>query len=241
MAKIWSADIVYDNGVPRLANTKLILDNSGIPFEGHTIVGRIEPQNFRPPDEKEFTWTAYDLDGGEVMGCNLETGKITNYSQASGSYDEVEGIFPDGGYTCVESDRHYPQGPGYNDIYCLKMDGGGKDFRRLTNFNDVEGFKASNPVVRDDGRYMAFQESRTAAVAGVGMGLYLFDLVAAGITKPPVAAGAARTGNGYPATMTLKRVFIPNGSHPAPAGVIDQAGRKLQQHRPSTGIYLRAP
>jgi len=35
--------------------------------------------------------------------------------------------------------------------------GTGKDFVRLTHFNDYEGGKASNPVVSTDGRFMAFQ------------------------------------------------------------------------------------
>ena len=48
------------------------------------------------------------------------------------------------------------------DIWKLRLDGTGKDFVRLTNFNDYEGFKASNPVVSTDGRFMVneFREAR---------------------------------------------------------------------------------
>ena len=56
------------------------------------------------------------------------------------------------------------------------MDGTGKDFVRMTNFNDYEGWKSSNPVVSTDGRYMAFQIARAADEAGVGYGIVLLRL-----------------------------------------------------------------
>ena len=37
-------------------------------------------------------------------------------------------------------------------------------------------FKASNPVVSDDGRYIAFQVARPGEVAGIGHGIYILDL-----------------------------------------------------------------
>ena len=45
---------------------------------------------------------------------------------------------------------------------------------RLTHFNDYEGWKASNPVVSTDGRFMAFQVARTVDEAGVGRGILLY-------------------------------------------------------------------
>ena len=57
------------------------------------------------------------------------------------------------------------------DIWKLRLDGTGKDFTRLTHFNDYEGGKASNPVVSTDGRFMAFQVANTADEAGVGYGI----------------------------------------------------------------------
>ena len=82
---------------------------------------------------------------------------MTNFSKAPGTYNEVEGIFPDGEYTCVEADRQCDtlggqRGSGNIDIWKLRLDGTGKDFTRLTHFNDFEGGKASNPVVSTDGR-----------------------------------------------------------------------------------------
>jgi Tol biopolymer transport system component len=111
----------------------------------------------------------------EVMGLNLETGKITNYSNAPDQYDEPEGIFPDGKFTTVECDRHIHKGTQYNDIYKLTLDGSGK-MERLTNFADYKGYKSTNPVISDDGRYMAFQYARNGDKAGVGRGLLIMDL-----------------------------------------------------------------
>jgi len=113
------------------------------------------------------------------MGIDLETGKATDFSKAPGSYNEPEGIFPDGLYTTVEADRQCERlggqrGPGNIDIWKLKLDGTGKDFVRLTNFNDYEGGKASNPVLSTDGRFMAFQAARTTDPAGVGYGILLY-------------------------------------------------------------------
>jgi hypothetical protein len=179
----YMADIVYKDGKPELANKKKILDKKDLPFKCD-----IETQNFRPPDEKELTFSAYGYQGTEVTGLNLETGKvlrqaqdgeqsrtITNYSLAPNQYDEPEGIFPDGKYTLVECDKHNPKGTQYIDIYKLALDGSGKT-ERLTNFGDYPGYKASNPVVSDDGRYMAFQFARKGDVAGVGRGILIFDL-----------------------------------------------------------------
>jgi hypothetical protein len=110
------------------------------------------------------------------MGYDITSGVMVNYSRAPGQYDEPEGIFPDGVYTLVECDHHDPRGTGYIDLYKLKLDGTGKDYTRLTFFNDLEGFRASNPVVRDDGRMIAFQASLTGSEAGAGCGLYLYHL-----------------------------------------------------------------
>jgi Tol biopolymer transport system component len=102
-----------------------------------------------------------------------------NQSNAPGQYDEPEGIFPDGRHTLVESDAHDRRGSGFVDLYRLKLDGTGKDFVRITRFADVPSFKASNPVVSDDGRFIAFQEARSGENAGVGHGLYVLDWAAA--------------------------------------------------------------
>jgi len=173
VSQIWMANIEYDNGVPKLANKKLVLDSRKLPFKAG-----LETQNFRPPDEKELTFSAYGYRGTEVMGINLETGKITDYSQ-SPTYEEPEGIFPDGEYTCVESNRHIGKGGSQNiDIYKLRLDGSAH-FERLTYFNDFPGYKASNPVVSDDGKFMAFQMAKVGDPAGVGRGIFVYDFTKA--------------------------------------------------------------
>ena len=47
---------------------------------------------------------------------------------------------------------------------------------RITFFADYPGYKSTNPVVSDDGRYMAFQFAKRGDTAGVGRGILIFDL-----------------------------------------------------------------
>ena len=167
----YMADIVYENGAAKLANKKKILDKQDLPFKTG-----LETQNFRPPDEKELIFSAYGYQGTEVAGLDIETGKVVNYSKAPNQYDEPEGIFPDGKHTLVECDKHDTKGSQHIDVYKLALDGSGKT-ERLTFFGDYPGYKASNPVVSDDGRYMAFQFAKRGDPAGVGRGILIFDLV----------------------------------------------------------------
>ncbi len=164
------AEIVYEDGKPKLAGQKKVLDAKDLAFKCG-----LETQNFRPPEENELTFSAYGYQGTEVMGLNLQTGKVMNYSNAPSEYDEPEGIFPDGKHTLVECDRHCGKGPGHIDLYRLALDGSGRT-ERLTFFNDYPGYKASNPVVSDDGRYIAFQLARSKDAAGVGHGILVFNL-----------------------------------------------------------------
>jgi hypothetical protein len=175
-SRMFEADIVFDNGVPKLVNQKLILQSGDLPFRA-----MIEPQNFRPPAETELTFSAYDYQQTEVFGIDLASKRLTNYSNAPMVYDEPEGIFPDGKSTTVESDHHNPAGKGFDraDIYRLILDGSGT-MQRLTCFANVPTYRASNPVVSDDGRYMAFQMGRSGVAAGTGWGIFLYDLKAAG-------------------------------------------------------------
>lgn len=179
--KIWTGEIVYRDGIPQIINRKLIIDNDSVFVDGIQYHGIIEPQSFRPPDYKELIWSQYGTDDNdrftsEVFGYDLKTGGITNYSKAPNQYDEPEGIYPDGIYTLVECDRHNPLGTSEIDIYRLKLDGTGNDYQRLTFFNEVEGFRSSNPTISDDGKWMAFQAYRSGTAAGVGCGIYVMRL-----------------------------------------------------------------
>jgi hypothetical protein len=166
------ADVDLSDGTPRLVNKKTV-------YESKDRSCVLEAQDFYDNDTK-MTFTCYEPKGlASVMGIDLKSGQVTNFSMAPGTYNEVEGVFPDGKYTCVESDRQCEtlggkRGSGNIDIWKLRLDGTGKDFVRLTYFNDYEGGKASNPVVSTDGRFMAFQSARTTDPAGVGYGILLY-------------------------------------------------------------------
>jgi len=170
VSQMHEADLVYDAGIPKLANRRLILDSRNFP-------GRVnlETQNFRPPEERELLFSAYEFQGTEVFGIDLASGTLTNYSNAPGRYDEPEGIFPDGRFTLVECDKQNLKGAGHIDLWKLKLDGSGL-YERLTYFSDYPGYKASNPVVSGDGRFVAFQLARSSEAAGVGHGIFVFDL-----------------------------------------------------------------
>jgi Tol biopolymer transport system component len=179
---IYIGEISYsDESIPMISNKKLIIDNRNIIVDGIKYEDILEPQDFRPPDENELIWSQYGktskgVFSSEVMGYNLLTDQIINYSQAPEQYDEPEGIFPDGIQTLIECDMHNPGGTAFIDIYKFKLDTAYRVYERLTYFSDVEGFRSSNPVVSDDGRKMVFQASISGSAAGAGCGLYIFDL-----------------------------------------------------------------
>lgn len=164
---------VDDTGpTPKLVNEKTV-------YESKNASCTLEAQDFYDHDSK-MTFTCYEPhNAASVMSIDLATSAVTNMSKAPGTYNECEGIYPDGQYTNVEGDRQSQKlggagGSGQIDLWKLKLDGTGKDFQRLTFFNDYEGWKASNPVVSTDGRFMAFQVAHSADEAGVGYGIMLY-------------------------------------------------------------------
>ncbi|MBI3684506.1 MAG: hypothetical protein HY235_29375 [Acidobacteria bacterium] len=165
------AEVDLADGVPKLINRRVV-------HESKDRSCRIEAQDFYDNDRR-LTFTCYEPQGmASVMSMDLATGRFTNESQAPGTYNEVEGIFPDGRHACVEADRQVQTLGGQGgfrqiDIWKLRLGSGGKDFVRLTHFNDYESWKASNPVVSTDGKFMAFQIARTTDEAGVGYGIVL--------------------------------------------------------------------
>ena len=166
---VFMAEISDSAGTPVIRNKKKLLDGRDLEFECY-----LETQNFRPPDEKEITLSAYEYQGSEVLGLDIESGEVINYTNAPNSYEEPEGIFPDGRFTLVEGDKHKPEGIQFIDIYKLKLDGSGES-ERITFFSEFEGYKATNPVVSDDGKFMAFQVAYYGDPAGVGRGILIFD------------------------------------------------------------------
>ena len=166
------AELDISGGAPKLVSKKTV-------YESKDRSCVIEAQDFYDNDQK-MVFTCYEPNGAaSVMGIDLASGRVINFSKAPGTYNEPEGIFPDGLYTTVEGDRQCDvpggkRGSGNIDIWKLRLDGTGKDFTRLTHFNDYEGGKASNPVVSTDGRFMAFQAARADDPAGVGYGILLY-------------------------------------------------------------------
>ena len=171
-SQLFVADVVLESGGAHLANKRMV-------YESRSKACTIEAQDFYDNNRK-MTFTCYEPKGlASVMTIDLSSGKVENMSRAPGTYNECEGIYPDGLYTNVEADRQVAQlggqhGSGNIDIWKLRLDGTGKDFKRLTYFNDYEGFKASNPVVSTDGRFMAFQVAHPQDQAGVGYGILLY-------------------------------------------------------------------
>ena len=168
---IWEAGIDYSSGVPHLAGQHMVIDNSHPDLAGAVL----EVQNYRPPKEEEVIFQS--TRGVETFGVDQSSGKLTNYSLSLESHEEPEGIFPDGRHTLVESDREASIGkwPTNIDFYKLSLDGSG-DTQRLSYFAESGRVRGTNPVVSDDGRYIAFQLSPSGAEAGVGMGIYIMDL-----------------------------------------------------------------
>ena len=169
------ADLDLSDSLPKLINQKIVYES---PDRNCTI----EAQDFYDDDSK-MTFTCYEPNGcASVMGIDLKTMAVTNFSNKPKTYNEVEGIIPGGKYTLVEADRQCEslggnRGSGNIDIWKLGLDGTGKDFVRLIKFNDYEGFKSSNPVVSTDGKYMAFQLANTKDPAGVGYGILIYKFL----------------------------------------------------------------
>lgn len=175
-SKMFEADVVYSDGRPALANRREILDVAAL----GGLKANLETQNFRAPEEKELTFSIYTVGAGgsDVGMVDLATGKVTRLTATTDMYDEPEGIFPDGKSTLVECDQQNKQGSGHVDLWKLALDGSGA-WTRITYFSDYPGYKASNPVVSDDGRFIAFQMAKAGEAAGVGHGIFILDLAKA--------------------------------------------------------------
>jgi len=178
---IYVGDIVYANGIPALQHIDTLVRSQDLP--GAVKEWNLETQNFRPPLENELLFNAHFPKveyEAEVMGIDLKTKKILNYTNRPDRYDEPEGVFPDGKYMIVESTRHYPKRDSgrktwdYIDLYKLTLDGSGT-MERITFFNEGGEYKATNPVVSDDGKFMAFQYSVVGETTGIGHGVLVMD------------------------------------------------------------------
>jgi WD40 repeat protein len=169
---IYVADIVSKDGLPALAHKKEVL-------RARAPECTLEAQDFRN-DDNELIYTCYRSPFADVFGIHLESGKVTTYRKLAGEYNEVEGTSPDGKWTLVESSREQGgperQNSRFIDIWKLRLEANSDDFVRLTRWGDFEGYKASNPVVSNDGKRIAFQSARNDEPAGVGHGIFILTL-----------------------------------------------------------------
>ena len=171
-SELVTAELDISGDIPKLINQKTVLENIQGPCT-------LEAQDFYDNDRR-MTFFCYIPNGSfDVKGIDLQTHKVTNFSNAPGFFNEPEGIFSDGRYTTVETDRQCEwlggqRGSGNLDIWKLKLDGTGKNFVRLTHFNDYEGGKAANPVVATNGKFMAFQAAKATDPPGTGHGILLY-------------------------------------------------------------------
>jgi acetyl esterase/lipase len=175
-------DLVHENGKPVLKNTRLVLTTKDFPAGQRPKM--IETQNFTP-DDWQITVTAYLVEDGHNSEGYLfdpATRRLVNFTKTPDDYEEVEGIFPDGASTLVERNRSVGKPWPLVDAWRVWFDGS-REPQRLTRFLDFPGYKASNYVLSDDGRLMAFQLGIAGDEAGVGYGLFLYDL-----TKAPEAS-----------------------------------------------------
>lgn len=178
--EIKMGEIHYVDGVPQLKDIETIIS-----YNDSSAYVRLETQDFRPTNDEELIYTHYWGDerdqyfNSQVFGFNLVTKKTTKYTDLPKSYNEAEGIFPDGEYMVIESDRHQPMEERNKyklDIYKLKLDGSG-EVERLADFSTryFNKIKSDNPVVNKHGNLIAHQFGYQKG-AGDGRGIFLFDL-----------------------------------------------------------------
>jgi len=177
ISELWTGRIRFLGGRATLVDVAQRADRTAV-----SPIAVLEAQAFRPRGEDELVFTAYAYQGGEVMGLDLATGTVRNYSN-SPVYEEVEGISPEGDWALVERDLESTAVPGPLDVWRLSLDGR-STWERLTYFNRYRGgYYASNPTVHPSGRRFAFQLSIDGPTEGEGRGLLVFDLEH--YTNPP--------------------------------------------------------
>jgi hypothetical protein len=186
--EIKMAEIVYKDGIPELVDKKTIVN-----YNDSMAYMRLETQDFRPPHDDELIYTHYWGDANDAFhhsqtyGYNIKTGVTTDYTHLPDSYNEAEGIFPDGKHILIESDRHQPMERRNQyklDVYKLKLDGSG-EVERLADFSTrYPGIiRSDNPVVDRTGKYIALQYGYMKG-AGDGQGIFLFDIEKYEKSKP---------------------------------------------------------
>ncbi len=178
-AQLFTADLTYNNDMPQISNKKMVFDSKQLAFPlGNSS---LETQNLVPPHDDLMTFSVYQINDShntDTYVINTKTGEFRNMTNSADYYDEPEGIFPDGSFTCVEHGSSLKSAWPLIDLYKLKLDGSG-EMQRLTYFTEYDGYKDSQGVVSDDGRFLCFQIGKRGDEAGVGYGFFIMDLEAA--------------------------------------------------------------
>ncbi|MEM7011831.1 MAG: FG-GAP-like repeat-containing protein [Verrucomicrobiota bacterium] len=175
-AQLLMADIEYENGVPKLANQRVVLESRQLRF--HLGQASLETQNLVPPEDAKLIFSVYQIEDGtntDTYIVDTETGEFRNLTRSPNHYDEPEGVFPDGKFTCVEHAPSNGRAWPLCDIYKLKLDGSG-EMQRLTHFSEFKGYKGTQGVVSPDGLKLCFQIGKSGDEAGVGYGFFVMDL-----------------------------------------------------------------
>lgn len=170
------ADIIYRDGTPSLVNERMLLS---FDERNYPITERLETQDFHP-NTNELIFTYYYGTEEEPFyfanpySIDIETGELSGILNAENSYNEAEGVAPDGSFLLVESDLHAEPKKWLVDTYLLPLQNGG-EMERLCDWTNYPGYKCDNPVVSPDGKKIALQRGFTDG-AGQGSGIVLFDL-----------------------------------------------------------------
>src|SRR5438105_1715741 len=119
-SQLFIANLDLSGGSPKLTDKKMV-------YESKDSACTLEAQDFYD-DDKKMTFTCYEPHAAaSVMGIDLQTEQVTNFSRAPGTYNETEGVFPDGQHTAFEGDRQCLEyvsgcGSGNIDIWKLRLD-----------------------------------------------------------------------------------------------------------------------
>lgn len=180
ISEIWTAELrQLDDGEYVLVDVQMVVDRDAV-----SPIAILEVENFRPPADDELLFTAYAHEGGQLMGVDIATGDVTNYSQDP-LFVEGAGVAADGSFALVERDLESAAVPTELDVWWLSLDGEAR-WERLTTFNAYRdrNFYASNPAMSNDGQRFAFQLSINEDVEGEGDGILVYDLTAVDLPDP---------------------------------------------------------
>jgi hypothetical protein len=175
--KVYVAEIEIDGATARIAGERIVYraDNGFEP----------EPQDFRSGDGELLFAEYYEpkrpvprQEGNycHSKGVDMVSGAVTRYVYEPATHNEFEGIFPGGEYICIESSAHNvinSRTP--TDVWKFKLDGSGERVR-ITRMFERLPWRASNPAVSPDGKWLAYMINLHGSEAGYGMGLGLLDL-----------------------------------------------------------------